>query len=82
MRTTILAACAIGLTLSGCGESSEKQKAEWMTFCTANDFTPKQCVVLYALKTSNEEASSEAMTASAVANINAGLAIGLSAGNR
>jgi hypothetical protein len=53
----ILSISVMVLSLSACGKSSEEKKADWITFCTANDFSAKQCAVLYTLKSSSDDAA-------------------------
>ena len=71
----LLALSLLALTLAGC-ESEEEKRAKWQAFCTANDFTPKQCSVLYALKQSSDEATASANTAAGLAGVSMGLAAG------
>lgn len=65
------------LFLTSC-QSSEEKKAEWIKFCESGEFSTKQCLVLYSLKESSDDAASSAASASAFS----GVAMGMSVGRR
>lgn len=77
MRYTIIIAGA--LALAGCKSEAEK-KSEFITFCSSNEFSLKQCEVLYLIAKSSADARDNAEAA----NIGAGMAIGaaVSSGSR
>lgn len=68
---------AILLLLCSC-ESEEETKTKWIANCSKNDFTVKQCVVLYSIAKSSSDANDSAASAS----IMSGAAMGLAAGGR
>jgi len=72
-RVAIILTCALCLTAC---ESEEEKLAKWQSFCTAHEFTEKQCQVLYVLKQGNEEAKVAANSAAITSGAAMGFAIG------
>lgn len=65
------------LLLCAC-ESEEEKRTKWIANCAQNEFSIKQCGVLYSIAKSSSDASDNA----AAANIMSGAAVGMSAGRR
>ena len=64
------------LLLAGC-KSEEQKKAEFIKFCSENEFSLKQCEVLYMIA----KASSDASDNAAASSMASSLAIGIAAGS-
>lgn len=65
------------LLLCAC-ESAEETKAKWVANCSENDFTVKQCNVLYSIAKSSSDANDAANSAA----ITSGVAMGMAGGRR
>lgn len=65
----------IALGLAGC-QSEQERRAEWITQCATQDFTAKQCEVLYSIAKDTRDAKNSA----AAANFATGLSIGIATG--
>jgi hypothetical protein len=75
MRKVILILAA-GLLLAAC-ESEAERRAKWIAHCAENEFTPKQCVILYQIAKDTQDAKNSA----AAANFATGLSVGIATGN-
>lgn len=76
MSKYIILICTLTL-LTAC-KTEEEKRAEWIKICSANDFTEKQCGVLYLIA----KGVSDANDSADMAAINSSIAIGLAAGRR
>lgn len=74
MRNLII---LLPLLLCAC-KSEEEKRSEWITNCSQNEFTVKQCGVLYTIVKSSSDASDSA----AAASVMSGAAMGMTGTRR